>query len=101
MRRTQEGDNFGARLDNLAGRIYLDSRKLGRVQAEKAAKEEDMKVKGTFDKEIISYECEISGHLRRLDELVEEVDASSMGNGHGQKEKIYRSAIDVYQLAPR
>ncbi|MBS3118069.1 hypothetical protein J4417_00110, partial [Candidatus Woesearchaeota archaeon] len=34
---------------------------------------------------------------RKLEEIVDAVDNSDMGNGHGQKEIVYRKVIEVYQ----
>lgn len=101
MGKSGHGENFEVRLDDFAGKIYLDFKQLERKKAERDAKEGEMHVKGTFDKTISDYLEEISRNLGRLDQLVGEIDASPMGNGHGQKEKLYRSAIDIYMLAPR
>ncbi len=34
---------------------------------------------------------------KKLEEIVEAVDNSGMGNGHGQKEAVYRKVIEAYQ----
>lgn len=57
-------------------------------------------IKGMITREQLSSGIDISTQdyvHRKLEEIVKAVDNSDMGNGHGQKEAVYRKVIEVYQ----